>query len=65
MRPISDLFRSLRGSWWKRASWQLQQLTKSQLGDTFSSIAAKLGLTVAAYEAAIRVVNPITFRLDK
>jgi LysM repeat protein len=36
-----------------------------QLGDTFSSIAAKLGLTVAAIEAANPGVNPNNLQIGQ
>ncbi|KAE9371643.1 carbohydrate-binding module family 50 protein, partial [Stipitochalara longipes BDJ] len=58
MKSVSELFRSLRRRLVKRNNVATSTTYTIQAGDTFSSIAAKLGLTVVAIEAANPGVNP-------
>ncbi|KAN0096592.1 hypothetical protein V8E51_015397 [Hyaloscypha variabilis] len=58
MKSISELFRSVGRRFVKRSNVTASTTYTIQPGDTFSSIAAKLGLTVAAIEAANPGINP-------
>jgi LysM repeat protein len=58
MKSVSELFRSVQRRFVKRSNVTASTTYTIQAGDTFSSIAAKLGLTVAAIEAANPGVNP-------